>query len=154
MKEKHVIDFEFWNCVVQNCESKFIRREYLFKHLEQINKFPVDDARKAALKATRGVDIGKGYSEEVSDYATILDLIDDISDVNSVNELRNSWSNLKKRQGKGQDNIQSNHQDENNNYAEDVITSISSDDEMINEERGLEVSDKYLMAKKLGVMWK
>ena len=67
MKEKHVIDFEFWNCVVQNCESKFIRREYLFKHLEQINKFPVDDARKAALKATRGVDIGKGYSEEVSD---------------------------------------------------------------------------------------
>ena len=58
--------------------------------LEQIHKFPVDDARKAALKATRGVDIGKGYYEEVSDDATILDLIDDISDVNSVNELRNS----------------------------------------------------------------
>ena len=73
---------------------------------------------------------------------------------------------FEKRQGKGQDNIQSNYQDENNNYAEDDIISISSDDEMINEERGLEVSDmktviqtvmittKYLMAKKLGVMWK
>ena len=73
---------------------------------------------------------------------------------------------LEKRQGKGQDNIQSNHQDENNNYAEDDLISISSDDEIINEERGLEVSDmktviqtvmitiKYLMAKKLGVMWK
>jgi len=53
MKEKHVIDFEFWNCVVTNCASKFIRRDYLFKHLEQIHTFPVDDARKAALKATR-----------------------------------------------------------------------------------------------------
>jgi hypothetical protein len=60
----------------------------------------VDDARKAALKATRGVDIGKGYYEEVSDDATIPDLIDVISDVNSVNELRNSWSNLKKDKGK------------------------------------------------------
>ena len=73
---------------------------------------------------------------------------------------------FEKRQGKGQDNIRSNYQDENNNYAEEDIISISSDDEMINEERGLEVSDmktviqtvmittKYLMAKKLGVMWK
>jgi hypothetical protein len=60
----------------------------------------VDDARKAALKATRGVDIGKGYYKEVSDDATIPDLIDVISDVNSVNELRNSWSNLKKDKGK------------------------------------------------------
>jgi hypothetical protein len=55
--------------------------------------------------------------------------------------LRISWSDLKKRQGKGQDNIQSNHQDENNNYAEDDIISIRGDDEMINEERGLVVSD-------------
>ena len=55
--------------------------------------------------------------------------------------LRNSWSNLKKRKGKGHDNIQSNHQDENNNYAEDDIISIISDDEMINEERGLEAFD-------------
>jgi hypothetical protein len=35
--------------------------------LEQIHKFPVDDARKAALKATRGDDVENGYYEEVSD---------------------------------------------------------------------------------------
>ena len=76
----------------------------------------------------------------MSNDDTILDLIDDISDVNSVN-VEEFMEQSEKRQGKGQDNIQSNHQDENNNYAEDDIISISSDDEMINEERGLEVSD-------------
>jgi len=79
----------------------------------------------------------------VSDDDIILDLIDNISDVNSVNEfnVEDFMERFEKRQGKGQDNIQSNHQDENNNYAEDDIISIRDDDEMINEERGLEVSD-------------
>ena len=85
MKE-NIIDFEFWNCVIKYCASKFIQRKYLFKDLEQIHNFLVDDARKAALKATRG-DIEKGYYEEVSDDDTILDLIDDINDINSVNEF-------------------------------------------------------------------
>ena len=79
----------------------------------------------------------------MSDDDIILDLIDNISDVNSVNEfnVEDFMERFEKRQGKGQDNIQSNHQDENNNYAEDDIISIRDDDEMINEERGLEVSD-------------
>ena len=74
----------------------------------------------------------------MSDDDIILDLIDNISDVNSVN-VEDFMEQFEEKQGKGQDNIQSNHQDENNNYAEDDIISISSDDEMINEERGLEV---------------
>jgi len=82
----------------------------------------------------------------VSNDDTILDLIDDISDVNSVN-VEEFMEQSEKRQGKGQDNIQSNHQDENNNYAEDDIISISSDDEMINDERGLEVSDMKTLKK-------
>jgi hypothetical protein len=44
----------------------------------------VDDARKAAPKATRGDDFENGYYEEVSDDDTILDLIGEIHDVNSV----------------------------------------------------------------------
>jgi hypothetical protein len=47
----------------------------------------VDDARKATLKATRGDDVENGYYEEVSDDDTILDLIGEIHDVNSVKEF-------------------------------------------------------------------
>ena len=47
----------------------------------------MDDARKAALKATRGDDVENGYYEEVSDDDTILDLIGEIHDVNSVKEF-------------------------------------------------------------------
>jgi len=139
MKEKHVIEYEFWNCVVKNCASKFIRREYLFKHLEQIHKFPVDDARKAALKATRGDDVENGYYEEVSDDDTILDLIGEIHDVNSVKKfsVEEFIEEFEKQQGKEQEDIQIN---ENNNYVEDEIIYISSDEEITNEERGLDVS--------------
>ena len=45
--------------------------------------------------------------------------------------------NLKKQQGKEQGDIQIN---ENNNYVEDEIIYISSDEEITNEERGLDVS--------------
>ena len=45
--------------------------------------------------------------------------------------------NLKKQQGKEQGDIQIN---ENNNYVEDEIIYISSDEEITNDERGLDVS--------------
>ena len=55
----------------------------------------------------------------MSDDDIILDLIYNISDVNSVNEfnVEDFMEQFEEKQGKGQDNIQSNHQDENNNYA-------------------------------------
>ena len=119
---------------MKNCASKFIRREYLFKHLEQIHKFHVDDARKA-----RRYDVVNGYYEEVSDDDTILDLIGDIYDVNSVKEfsVEEFIEEFEKQQGKEQDDIQN---DENNNYVEGEIICISIDEEITNEERGLDVS--------------
>ena len=47
----------------------------------------MDDARKAALKATRGDDVENGYYEEVSDDDAILDLIGETHDVNPVKEF-------------------------------------------------------------------
>jgi len=99
----------------------------------------VDDARKAALKATRGDDVENGYYEEVSDDDTILDLIGEIHDVNSVKKfsVEEFIEEFEKQQGKEQEDIQIN---ENNNYVEDEIIYISSDEEITNEERGLDVS--------------
>ena len=68
-------------------------------------------------------------SEEISDHDTILDLICEIHDVNSVKEfsVEEFIEEFEKQQGKEQEDIQN---DENNNYVEDEIICISSDEEM------------------------
>ena len=94
---------------------------------------------KLHWRATRGDDVENGYYEEVSDDDTILDLIGEIHDVNSVKEfsVEEFIEEFEKQQGKEQEDIQI---DENNNYVEDEIICISSDVEITNEERGLDVS--------------
>ena len=138
LKEKHVINYEFWNCVVKNCQTKFIRRDYLYNHLKNVHKFPADDAKKAALKASRGDDVPQGYYEEISDDDTVLDLLDDV-DVNSVNEFDiDEFID-------GFQHIQNRRDDEDNNNVhnsdQDGVIIISSDEEDENKERAIEVSE-------------
>lgn len=138
LREKHVINYEFWNCVVKDCPTKFIRRDYLYYHLQNVHKFPSDCAKKAALKASRGDDVSTGYYEEISDDDTVLDLINEVDDINSVNqfdvdEFLVEFQQIQNSGDEGNDKV-TNQQDD-----EDIVV-ISSDEEEENLERTIDVS--------------
>ena len=74
VSEKHS-SHEHWNCTVEECHAKFIRRSYLSKHLTICHGYDLVTARESALSASRG-DVQKhSYYEDVSDDDTILDLL-------------------------------------------------------------------------------
>lgn len=75
VKERHCT-LEYWNCVEENCSSRFIRRSYLSRHLAWTHGYNKTDAREAAINATRGDNPTQyGDREEISDDDTILDLL-------------------------------------------------------------------------------
>ena len=53
MEEKH-IQHEFWNCIVDGCKCKLIRRSYLHVHLHKVHGISKVESRRAALGAMRG----------------------------------------------------------------------------------------------------
>ncbi|VDI12216.1 Hypothetical predicted protein [Mytilus galloprovincialis] len=83
VKENHSKTLEHWNCTEDGCFSKFIRKEYLFRHLSSIHQLSKMDARRKAIEAKKGdiETLENQYYEDVSDDDTILDLLQDLSDV-------------------------------------------------------------------------
>lgn len=75
ISEKH-LELKHWNCVVQGCSAKLIRREYLVDHLTNIHNYKRSDARNAALHASRGNNkTNDDYYENVSSDDEVLDII-------------------------------------------------------------------------------
>ena len=75
IKERHST-VEFWNCVEENCSSRFIRRSYLSRHLAWTHGYGRPEAREAAISAPRGDNPTRHDDrEDISDDDTILDLL-------------------------------------------------------------------------------
>lgn len=74
-QSEHHSDTEHWNCTVEECHAKFIRRGYLSKHLVICHGYDSVTARKCALNAVRGDYQRPAYYETVSDDDSILDLL-------------------------------------------------------------------------------
>lgn len=70
------MEVEHWNCVVDGCQKRFIRRSYLSRHLVWTHDYSRCYAREAALTAPRG-DKPKQHDglEDISDDDSILDLL-------------------------------------------------------------------------------
>ena len=49
MKEKHSDKLLHFKCVISGCNSKFIRRSYLTKHLKLVNKLDNQTAEQLAM---------------------------------------------------------------------------------------------------------
>lgn len=74
VREKHR-DIEHWNCVKGECIAKFIRREYLSKHLRVIHGYEKMKAHEAACLAPRGDVESEHYYDDESADDTVFDLI-------------------------------------------------------------------------------
>ena len=74
MKEHHS-DREHWICVVKTCDSTFIRRSYLAKHLVLCHGLDPVTSRECAINAQRGDHQDKAYYENESEDDSIFDLI-------------------------------------------------------------------------------
>lgn len=74
VREKHR-DIEHWNCVEGECIAKFIRREYLSKHLRVIHGYEKMKAHEAACLAPRGDVESEHYYDDESADDTVFDLI-------------------------------------------------------------------------------
>lgn len=79
IREKHR-DIQYWNCVVLECVSKFIRRSYLSRHLRMKHGYEMMQAHEAACMAKRGDIEPDTDPEKVSDDDTILDVIADMDE--------------------------------------------------------------------------
>lgn len=122
VKENHSKTLEHWNCTEDGCFSKFIRKEYLFRHLSSIHQLSKMDARRKAIEAKKG-DIEtpeNQYYEDVSDDDTILDLLQDLSDVQDIGGDFNIDEFLSSDEG---ENL---IHDENNNMCENLNDCLSS----------------------------
>ena len=120
MNEKHNPFYEHWNCVLENCSSVFIRKEYLCNHLEKFHGYNRAEAISAALNATRG---DQGYNDEledISDDDTVFDLLEELEELENV---------TKKNVNQNQDNC----------FDIDDILSDVSDNSSSNKESDLSV---------------
>ena len=52
--DEHHCNQEYWNCVVSTCESTFIKREYLAKHLVLFHGYDKTTSRECAINIIRG----------------------------------------------------------------------------------------------------
>lgn len=84
VNEKHVDNYEYWNCPEFDCNVKFIRRDYIFRHLTAVHQIDEATARVKAINANRGDHQVPSYYSDISDDDTILDLINDEFDVADV----------------------------------------------------------------------
>lgn len=76
IKDRHSQN-EHWNCPEIDCKTKFIRREYLSRHLVWKHGYSQPDAREAAITASRGDQpVQHDSIEDVSEDDSILDLLD------------------------------------------------------------------------------
>ena len=76
VSEKH-LNLEYWNCTVNGCKGRFIRRSYLCDHLNKSHGFSRTEARKDSLKATKGnkvsTDVLQYISEDESNFEPLED---------------------------------------------------------------------------------
>ena len=73
--DEHYSNQEHWNCVVSTCESTFIRREYLAKHLVLFHGYDKTISRECAINAIRGDRQIQPNYEDICEDDSILDLI-------------------------------------------------------------------------------
>ena len=74
MEETH-IQHEFWNCIVDSCKCKLIRRSYLHVHLQKFHGFSKVESLRAALGAKRGdCETQDSYYEDISEDESIFEL--------------------------------------------------------------------------------
>ena len=66
---------EYWNCTFRPCDSTFIRRSYLAKHLTMCHELDPVASRECAINAKRGNHQDTAYYEEISEDDSIFDLI-------------------------------------------------------------------------------
>ena len=75
MEEKH-IQHEFWNCIVDGCKCKLIRRSYLHVHLQKVHGFSKVESRRAALGTKRGdCETNDSYYKDISEDESIFELL-------------------------------------------------------------------------------
>ena len=94
VKEKHC-ESEYWNCVINGCTSKFIRRSYLDKHLNIFHNYDRVTSRECAINATRGdVRVESQYYEDISEDDSILDLLAEADVMESQESVEDFISNV------------------------------------------------------------
>jgi len=85
LKEKHVPNYEYWNCTEKDCKTRFIRREYLSKHLTKVHGIQKKIALQLALRASRGdSQSNRNYYDDISDDDTVFDLIEELGNFSKV----------------------------------------------------------------------
>ena len=94
IREGHTA-IEYWLCVQSGCVSKFVRRSYSSKHLMLKHEFNKLDAHSTACQAPRGDIQPEEYYDDVSDDASILDLIEEMDQEQYEQHYMNSISNFK-----------------------------------------------------------
>ena len=83
LKEKHVPNYEYWNCTEKDCKTRFIRREYLSKHLTKVHGIQKKIALQLALRASKGdSQSNRNYYDDISDDDTVFDLIEELGNLN------------------------------------------------------------------------
>lgn len=89
MKEKHSVSYEYWNCTEQECNTRFIRRDYLYRHLMLVHRIVKSEARVKALKAVRGDKprSNNNYYYDISDDESIYALLQELEDISDSGDL-------------------------------------------------------------------
>ena len=93
VREKHR-DVEFYNCPERGCVTKFIRREYVSRHLCNIHGYAKLKANEAACFAPRGDIQDNGYYDNESEYDSVFDLIGEMNDENYNSKYMDTIENF------------------------------------------------------------
>lgn len=85
IKERHGAA-EYWNCIKDDCSSKFIRRSYLSKHLMTKHAFSAIEARKLALSARRANEAhtSDNYFDDVSEDNSTFDILAELEELENI----------------------------------------------------------------------
>ena len=87
IQERHSA-IEHWRCTVDGCTSKFIRRNYLSRHLILRHEYSAIEARELALSAPRG-DLptqNTSYYEDVSGDDSTLDILAELDELRHLQQ--------------------------------------------------------------------
>lgn len=75
LAEKHLLS-KYWECTEDGCNSKFIRRSYLYKHLQWNHGFTLTGARSKAFGAKTANAVYKPSADVYEDVSSDDDILD------------------------------------------------------------------------------
>ena len=145
IREKHDPSHESFQCVEDGCERKFIRREYMYIHLQRSHGYEKADAIRTVLKVSTDKEENDDEFEDVFDDDNVFELMDELEKIKEsttlqekafdIDEYLSDISDAAENEMKPDHDVNNNMNipDANDQQTSDIETIEISDDDDVNE---------------------